>query len=72
MKINPWHLFVQFAVNALIQAKKSLIDPKGNLRNWNRGDPCTRNWTGVSCFDGVGRDGYFHVRELYDTVTLFS
>ncbi|CAL0304383.1 unnamed protein product [Lupinus luteus] len=51
--------------NALIEIKKSLIDPKENLRKWNKGDPCTSNWTGVWCFDEVGDDGYFHVRELY-------
>ncbi|XP_019412926.1 PREDICTED: probable LRR receptor-like serine/threonine-protein kinase At1g06840 isoform X3 [Lupinus angustifolius] len=51
--------------NALIEIKKSLIDPKGNLRNWNKGDPCVSNWTGVWCFDKVGDDGYFHVQELY-------
>ncbi|KAE9622314.1 putative protein kinase RLK-Pelle-LRR-VIII-1 family [Lupinus albus] len=51
--------------NALTEIKKSLIDPKGNLRNWNKGDPCTSNWTGVWCFDKVGDDGYFHVQELY-------
>ncbi|KAL2330499.1 hypothetical protein Fmac_018080 [Flemingia macrophylla] len=52
-------------VNALINIKKSLIDPKNNLRNWNKGDPCARNWTGVWCFDDMGADGYFHVREIY-------
>ncbi|KAF1883870.1 hypothetical protein Lal_00038363 [Lupinus albus] len=51
--------------NALIEIKKSLIDPKDNLRNWNKGDPCTSNWTGVWCFDEVGDDGYFHVHGLY-------
>ncbi|KAK7287056.1 hypothetical protein RIF29_00048 [Crotalaria pallida] len=51
--------------NALIEIKKSLIDPRDNLRNWNNGDPCTSNWTGVWCFDRVGADGYFHVSELY-------
>ncbi|RDX99689.1 putative LRR receptor-like serine/threonine-protein kinase, partial [Mucuna pruriens] len=52
-------------VNALRNIKKSLIDPKDNLRNWNKGDPCARNWTGVWCFDKKGDDGYFHVREIY-------
>ncbi|XP_061375466.1 probable LRR receptor-like serine/threonine-protein kinase At1g06840 isoform X2 [Gastrolobium bilobum] len=52
-------------VNALIDIKKSLIDPMNNLRNWNKGDPCASNWTGVWCFDRKGADGYFHVRELY-------
>ncbi|BAT83876.1 hypothetical protein LR48_Vigan503s000800 [Vigna angularis] len=52
-------------VNALIDIKKSLIDPKNNLKNWNKGDPCARNWTGVWCFDKTGDDGYFHIREIY-------
>ncbi|TKY65642.1 LRR receptor serine/threonine-protein kinase [Spatholobus suberectus] len=52
-------------VDALINIKKSLIDPQDNLRNWNKGDPCGRNWTGVSCFDRKGADGYFHVSEIY-------
>lgn len=52
--------------------KKTLIDPMDHLRNWNKGDPCTRNWTGVWCFDRVGNDGYYHVRELYGPFILFS
>ncbi|KAK7294904.1 hypothetical protein RJT34_17803 [Clitoria ternatea] len=52
-------------VDALINIKKSLIDPMDNLRNWNKGDPCATNWTGVWCFDRIRADGYFHVRELY-------
>ncbi|XP_027929594.1 probable LRR receptor-like serine/threonine-protein kinase At1g06840 isoform X2 [Vigna unguiculata] len=52
-------------VNALIDIKKSLIDPKNNLRNWNSGDPCMANWTGVHCFDRAEADGYFHVQKLY-------
>ncbi|KAL9315162.1 hypothetical protein ACSQ67_016163 [Phaseolus vulgaris] len=52
-------------VNALIDIKRSLIDPKNNLKNWNKGDPCARNWTGVWCFDKKGEDGYFHIREIY-------
>ncbi|CAJ1813022.1 unnamed protein product [Sphenostylis stenocarpa] len=51
--------------NALIDIKKSLIDSKNNLKNWNKGDPCAKNWTGVWCFDKIGADGYFHVREIY-------
>jgi len=58
--------FFLFAVNALIDIKKSLIDPKNNLKNWNKGDPCARNWTGVWCFDKKGEDGYFHIREMYE------
>ena len=71
MKINPWHLFVQFIVNALVQVKKSLTDLKGSLRNW-KGDPYTRNWIRVFYSTRVGRDGYFHVCELYDTVMLYN
>ncbi|KOM28135.1 hypothetical protein LR48_Vigan503s001000 [Vigna angularis] len=52
-------------VNALIAIKESLIDPKNNLRNWNSGDPCMAEWTGVYCFDREEADGYFHVQKLY-------
>ncbi|KAL2330502.1 hypothetical protein Fmac_018083 [Flemingia macrophylla] len=52
-------------VNALIDIKRSLIDPTDNLRNWNSGDPCMAKWTGVSCSDTEEADGYFHVQELY-------
>ncbi|OMP09235.1 hypothetical protein COLO4_05674 [Corchorus olitorius] len=51
-------------VNALLAVKKRLIDPMNHLRNWNRGDPCMSNWTGVLCWDDLGDDGYLHVREL--------
>ncbi|KAK2991617.1 hypothetical protein RJ640_025244, partial [Escallonia rubra] len=51
-------------VTALRAIKKSLIDPNRNLSNWNRGDPCTSNWTGVLCFNTTMSDGYLHVREL--------
>ncbi|GLT80687.1 hypothetical protein SLA2020_521120 [Shorea laevis] len=51
-------------VNALRTIKRSLIDPNKNLSNWNRGDPCTANWTGVLCFNSTQEDGYLHVREL--------
>ncbi|KAK3025851.1 hypothetical protein RJ639_041299, partial [Escallonia herrerae] len=51
---------------ALRAIKKSLIDPNRNLSNWNHGDPCTSNWTGVLCFNATMSDGYLHVRELYD------
>jgi len=53
-----------YAVKALKDIKKSLIDPSDKLRNWNKGDPCAANWTGVRCFDKKGDDGYFHIREL--------
>ncbi|KAF8010502.1 hypothetical protein BT93_J1205 [Corymbia citriodora subsp. variegata] len=52
-------------VKALQDIKRSLIDPNKNLSNWNRGDPCTSNWTGVLCFNKSSMtDGYLHVREL--------
>ncbi|KAK7290326.1 hypothetical protein RIF29_04655 [Crotalaria pallida] len=51
-------------VQALKTIKISLIDPNGNLSNWNRGDPCTSNWTGVLCFNESSADGYLHVQEL--------
>ncbi|XP_057993605.1 probable LRR receptor-like serine/threonine-protein kinase At1g06840 isoform X3 [Hevea brasiliensis] len=51
-------------VSALRDIKSSLIDISKNLSNWNRGDPCTSNWTGVLCFNETKDDGYLHVREL--------
>ncbi|GLU11957.1 hypothetical protein SLE2022_286730 [Rubroshorea leprosula] len=51
-------------VSALQTIKKSLIDPNKNLTNWNRGDPCTSNWTGVVCSNTTPDDGYLHVTEL--------
>ncbi|KAJ9698918.1 hypothetical protein PVL29_007807 [Vitis rotundifolia] len=51
-------------VTALRAIKKSLNDPMNNLTNWNRGDPCTSNWTGVWCFYSKMNDGYLHVQQL--------
>lgn len=51
-------------VNALIAMKSSLVDPMKHLANWEKGDPCTSNWTGVLCFGTVGTDGYLHVYEI--------
>ncbi|XP_018475814.2 probable LRR receptor-like serine/threonine-protein kinase At1g06840 [Raphanus sativus] len=51
-------------VTALRSVKRSLVDPKDYLRNWNRGDPCRSNWTGVICSSEIGTDEYLHVREL--------
>ncbi|TYH83499.1 hypothetical protein ES332_D02G136300v1 [Gossypium tomentosum] len=51
-------------VSALLAVKKQLVDPKNNLRNWDKGDPCTSNWTGILCFHNLGKDGYLHVQEL--------
>ncbi|KAK8631270.1 hypothetical protein V6N13_080025 [Hibiscus sabdariffa] len=55
---DPWE------VNALLAVKKQLLDPSNHLRNWNKGDPCTSNWTGIECSDHPGNDGYLHVEEL--------
>ncbi|CAB4312324.1 unnamed protein product [Prunus armeniaca] len=51
-------------VTALKAIKGSLVDPNKNLSNWNRGDPCTANWTGVLCYNTSLSDGYLHVQEL--------
>lgn len=59
-------------VTALRSVKRSLLDPKDYLRNWNRGDPCRSNWTGVICFNEIGTDDYLHVRELYEFASFFS
>lgn len=51
-------------VRALRAIKRSLKDPMKNLTNWNRGDPCTSNWTGVLCYNMTMDDGYLHIEEL--------
>ncbi|KAE8710873.1 putative LRR receptor-like serine/threonine-protein kinase [Hibiscus syriacus] len=51
-------------VRALRAIRRTLVDNNKNLSNWNRGDPCTSNWTGVLCFNTTQDDGYLHVREL--------
>ncbi|KAK4377420.1 hypothetical protein RND71_003716 [Anisodus tanguticus] len=51
-------------VSALASIKNGLIDNMGYLKDWEKGDPCTSNWTGVFCFQKVGAEGYLHVREL--------
>ncbi|KAG6583310.1 putative LRR receptor-like serine/threonine-protein kinase, partial [Cucurbita argyrosperma subsp. sororia] len=51
-------------VDALRDIKRSLFDPNGNLSNWNRGDPCISNWTGVLCDNTTLDDNYRHVTEL--------
>jgi hypothetical protein len=54
-------------VTALRAIKTSLIDPNKNLNNWDQGDPCTSNWTGVVCHNATfSDDGYLHVDRLYD------
>ncbi|KAG4156520.1 hypothetical protein ERO13_D02G002200v2, partial [Gossypium hirsutum] len=50
--------------SALLAVKTQLVDPLNRLRKWNKGDPCTSNWTGVECSDHQGNDGYLHVEEL--------
>ncbi|KAG2618555.1 hypothetical protein PVAP13_3NG079649 [Panicum virgatum] len=50
-------------VNALRAIKGRLVDPMSNLKNWNRGDPCRSNWTGVFCHK-VNDDTFLHVTEL--------
>jgi hypothetical protein len=52
------------AVDALRAIKGNLLDPMNNLDNWNRGDPCTSNWTGVFCHKT--NDAHLHVTELYE------
>ncbi|CAL5386239.1 unnamed protein product [Camellia sinensis] len=59
-------------VTALHTFKQSLIDPNQNLSNWNRGDPCMSNWTGVLCFNMIMDDGYLHVEELKATTEYES
>ncbi|XP_050288128.1 probable LRR receptor-like serine/threonine-protein kinase At1g06840 isoform X1 [Quercus robur] len=51
-------------VKALQAIKSSLIDPNGNLSDWDQGDPCTSNWTGVFCYNTPLDDGYLHVKRL--------
>ncbi|XP_028752821.1 probable LRR receptor-like serine/threonine-protein kinase At1g06840 [Neltuma alba] len=50
--------------DALKTIKESLVDPNGNLSNWDRGDPCRSNWTGVVCYNTTLDDGFLHVQEL--------
>ncbi|KAB1211957.1 hypothetical protein CJ030_MR5G023735 [Morella rubra] len=51
-------------VTALRAIKKSLVDPNKNLSSWNRGDPCTSDWTGVVCLNRISDDGYLHVQQF--------
>lgn len=51
-------------VKALGAIKRQLVDPMKNLRNWDHGDPCTSNWTGIVCYNMTADDGYLHIREL--------
>ncbi|KAJ0650988.1 putative leucine-rich repeat-containing, plant-type [Helianthus annuus] len=36
------------------------------LKNWNKGDPCTSNWTGVICVHKTNVDKFWHVQEMYN------
>lgn len=58
------HITDPVEVKVLRAIRKSLIDPNKNLNNWNRGDPCTSNWTGVLCSNTTLDDKYLHVIEL--------
>ncbi|THG10273.1 hypothetical protein TEA_010533 [Camellia sinensis var. sinensis] len=58
-------------VTALGAIRSSLIDPNGNLSDWNRGDPCTSNWTGVLCYNTTMRDGYLHATTDYESIRKF-
>ncbi|KAI3750575.1 hypothetical protein L2E82_21240 [Cichorium intybus] len=51
-------------VSALLAVRNSLVDPLNHLRNWNKGDPCTSNWTGVICVHKSNVDRYWHVQEI--------
>ncbi|KVH94127.1 Concanavalin A-like lectin/glucanase, subgroup [Cynara cardunculus var. scolymus] len=51
-------------VTALQVIRRSFDDPENSLSNWNRGDPCVSNWTGVLCFNTTMDDNYLHVQEL--------
>ncbi|PWA46796.1 leucine-rich repeat protein kinase family protein [Artemisia annua] len=51
-------------VSALLAVKGRLVDPMNRLSNWNKGDPCTSNWTGVICVHKTDVDKYWHVQEL--------
>ncbi|KAI3925176.1 hypothetical protein MKW98_009826 [Papaver atlanticum] len=52
-------------VKALLAVKQNLNDPRNFLKKWDKQtDPCTSNWTGVSCFNTSPSGGYLHVREL--------
>ncbi|KAG6535336.1 hypothetical protein ZIOFF_000301 [Zingiber officinale] len=57
-------LFIFITVSALGAIKSNLIDPLGHLDNWNDGDPCISNWTGVICHNSTLDDEYLHVLEL--------
>ncbi|KAF5197923.1 Leucine-rich repeat receptor protein kinase ems1 [Thalictrum thalictroides] len=51
-------------VRALQAIRTSLNDPINYLTNWDKGDPCISNWTGVYCYNTTHNDGYLHITEL--------
>ncbi|KAK9070022.1 hypothetical protein SSX86_010421 [Deinandra increscens subsp. villosa] len=51
-------------VSALLAVKGNLVDPMNHLNNWNKGDPCTSNWTGVMCVHKTNADKFWHVQEI--------
>ncbi|KAF5762740.1 putative non-specific serine/threonine protein kinase [Helianthus annuus] len=53
-------------VSALLAVKGNLVDPMNQLKNWNKGDPCTSNWTGVICVHKTNVDKFWHVQEMYN------
>ncbi|KNA25985.1 hypothetical protein SOVF_000890 [Spinacia oleracea] len=51
-------------VSALREIRRNLVDPMKNLSNWDRGDPCSSNWTGIGCYNKTLNDGYLHIQDL--------
>ncbi|RAL47170.1 hypothetical protein DM860_016985 [Cuscuta australis] len=66
LTLSVSHVTEPAEVSALRAVKSSLIDGMKNLDDWETGDPCTSNWTGIIC-SGVLRDGgpYLHIREIH-------
>lgn len=60
-------LLLYTAVDALKAVRRELKDPKNNLWNWEKTDPCEpgKQWNGVICTKKQGDGGYFHIQELY-------
>ncbi|RLN28700.1 putative LRR receptor-like serine/threonine-protein kinase [Panicum miliaceum] len=58
-------------VNALRAIKGRLVDPMNNLKNWNRGDPCRSNWTGVFCHR-VNDDTFLHTVVQEESLRLLN
>ncbi|PPS14441.1 hypothetical protein GOBAR_AA06145 [Gossypium barbadense] len=54
---------LNFPVDTLQAIRRKLKDPRKNLRNWRKGDPCVSNWTGVIC-TMPQPDGFLHIQEL--------